>query len=891
MNRYLAFISYRHTGRDSAAAGALRRGLESFHAGKRSALPRVRKVFRDTDELPTSSDLGADIENALRESGWLIAVCSEDYTGSRWCLSEIRRFIAMGRKDRILPVLISGTPETAMPEEIRDLEPAADLRNSSRLKREAAGCVHLLLGRMSGEDPDELLNSQRRFRMARTAAGAAALAAAVFGFALYANHTADVIAGNNLKIGAATGEALAAREEAIRERNSALLNQAEYTAVTCRNLLAEDDTDGAIRTALGGLPEDLHGEEPVSNDLLGVLQTALSIRKPAYSRVSSTPLDFRVTDCDSLSTRSGLLTLSGEGITALNLNDGSLSAPGSDMGESIAGLVEKGLALGYRHVIGLNSGPAGYAVFYDPGKPVCTVSGAYTLNGEPFRADRVVHNGTEAYFLAWHGGEKPEAALFRADEPEAAALLQNEGEIVSAVYIDEKRIAAADSTGALAVYSSRDGAVLYTAETDCRFIQSCKDSSQYLFAITTEGGICCLEKDDGRTVWTVQPESPAVYLDCCRKRDGILAVCEDGARLYSMSGGTLKQAFPGTEGAVLAYWDNGTSGIRFVLVAEDRAERYEYDWNSDEDLWVSMALNHPEMPSGSFLCWSADGRYLYLERGGDIGKWDAGTGECLWVSPGGWGDYSSSLAKPRMSADGSAFWRQTKGGTGLEKISAENGEILFTAEQTAGKYFPMPDESPDRTKGLIVTNEYSHELVVIDAETGRKLWQTDLYETDRPAAYSAAFTEDSEQVWLRLMLRNPDGLTVTWVLRRYAAADGTLLREDRFGDREDPLYAQFDALTAGGAKTERIRFDFCGEAAWKAGAAVRRVEDNALLIDGEAICAGSGIGSSNIDLNIAPGGGSICLSGPAPYPPLLIHPQGADALAEKAKERTGGDTP
>ena len=33
-----------------------------------------------------------------------------------------------GRKDRILPVLLSGTPETAVPEEVRDLPLAADLR-------------------------------------------------------------------------------------------------------------------------------------------------------------------------------------------------------------------------------------------------------------------------------------------------------------------------------------------------------------------------------------------------------------------------------------------------------------------------------------------------------------------------------------------------------------------------------------------------------------------------------------------------------------------------------------------------------------------------------------------------------------------------------------------
>ena len=89
MGKYLAFISYRHQPGDSDAALRLRKGLESFHLPKDCPLPKKRTVFRDTDELPTSSDLGSDIENALRDSGWLIALCSEEYVLSRWCRREI----------------------------------------------------------------------------------------------------------------------------------------------------------------------------------------------------------------------------------------------------------------------------------------------------------------------------------------------------------------------------------------------------------------------------------------------------------------------------------------------------------------------------------------------------------------------------------------------------------------------------------------------------------------------------------------------------------------------------------------------------------------------------------------------------------------------------------
>ena len=127
--RYLAFISYRHKDKDRQVSALLRKGLENHRLPSGCPLDRKRKVFRDTDELPTSSDLGADIENALKDSEWLIALCSEEYIQSKWCQREIEDWVSSGRKERILPVLISGTPETAIPESIRDIEPAGDLRS------------------------------------------------------------------------------------------------------------------------------------------------------------------------------------------------------------------------------------------------------------------------------------------------------------------------------------------------------------------------------------------------------------------------------------------------------------------------------------------------------------------------------------------------------------------------------------------------------------------------------------------------------------------------------------------------------------------------------------------------------------------------------------------
>ena len=95
MNKYLAFISYRHQPESLDAAVRIRKGLEGHHLPADCPLPKHRKVFRDTDELPTSTDLGTDIENALHGSGYLIALCTEEYVHSRWCLREVEVFLEL----------------------------------------------------------------------------------------------------------------------------------------------------------------------------------------------------------------------------------------------------------------------------------------------------------------------------------------------------------------------------------------------------------------------------------------------------------------------------------------------------------------------------------------------------------------------------------------------------------------------------------------------------------------------------------------------------------------------------------------------------------------------------------------------------------------------------
>lgn len=65
MDNYLAFISYRHQKLDQNVSYLIRRYLESFRLPSSCPIPKRRKCFRDTDELPTSTDLGYILNRAI----------------------------------------------------------------------------------------------------------------------------------------------------------------------------------------------------------------------------------------------------------------------------------------------------------------------------------------------------------------------------------------------------------------------------------------------------------------------------------------------------------------------------------------------------------------------------------------------------------------------------------------------------------------------------------------------------------------------------------------------------------------------------------------------------------------------------------------------------------
>ncbi len=195
--RYWAFISYSHA--DAAWAGWLHRALESYRIpGPLVGLPiaagsvpaRLRPVFRDRDELPTSGDLGFTIEEALRQSWCLVVVCSMAAAKSRWVDAEVEAFRKLGRGDRIHCLIVDGEPGSVelecFPPALAgalggrasepvgaDVRPSGDGRSNARLKL-VAGILGLRFDKFIRRE------QQRRHRVMWLVTLASILAAVLF---------------------------------------------------------------------------------------------------------------------------------------------------------------------------------------------------------------------------------------------------------------------------------------------------------------------------------------------------------------------------------------------------------------------------------------------------------------------------------------------------------------------------------------------------------------------------------------------------------------------------------------------------------------------------------------------------------------------------------------
>lgn len=195
---------------------------------------RIFPVFRDREELASSSSLGGNIQNALRQSRALIVICSPRAAASRWVNEEVKLYKSMGREDRVFCLIADGEPyappDSGLLEcfpkavlhrlnaqgELSDepAEPiAADAREGKDGKRNAL--LKLIAG-IVGVPYDELRQRERQRQIRQRVRLAASIAAGALAAVLIYVAVADV--GVNVPLGETIRTSLDRQELSVFRR-------------------------------------------------------------------------------------------------------------------------------------------------------------------------------------------------------------------------------------------------------------------------------------------------------------------------------------------------------------------------------------------------------------------------------------------------------------------------------------------------------------------------------------------------------------------------------------------------------------------------------------------------------------------------------------------------
>lgn len=278
IQHYDAFISYRHAETDSQVAVALHRKLERFRLPKnlRKNYPKERwkinRVFRDQDELPLADNLSDPIEAAIRNSDFLIVICTPRLPESKWCAREIELFKSIHGQDHIMAILAEGEPEESFPEAIcyRDIETtdengqtvtvresveplAADVRADSPRKRNKLcdDAVLRMVAPMYGLGYDDLKQRHREQKIRRIAAISAIAAGIFFVFGM-------VCMFLTMKIHSQKTVIEQQHEELQTQYTKEQIKFAESMTVVSDTLMQEGRQKDAVYAVYNAMPHDLN---------------------------------------------------------------------------------------------------------------------------------------------------------------------------------------------------------------------------------------------------------------------------------------------------------------------------------------------------------------------------------------------------------------------------------------------------------------------------------------------------------------------------------------------------------------------------------------------------------------------------------------------------------
>ena len=293
---YDAFISYRHGDLDDYVATRLHKKLETYRLPKRIAKQvgsrKLTRVFRDREELMSSSSLGDELEGALEQSRYLILVASSRTLDSPWVIKELTTFKAMHGAEHILILMIEGKVEQIIPDFLRvntrtyeengqlitveeKVEPlATDIRADSKkeIGRKLDEEILRLIAPIVGCRYDDLKQRHKERRRKKFIGLALAFILLLGGF------------------GAFNGWRVWQIEEQMRSK---LATQSRALADQSLRLLEKGDRMKAILVAKEALPKNFDSpERPLMDEVLYALSQALYVYKYDFRLVPEKTLDY-----------------------------------------------------------------------------------------------------------------------------------------------------------------------------------------------------------------------------------------------------------------------------------------------------------------------------------------------------------------------------------------------------------------------------------------------------------------------------------------------------------------------------------------------------------------------------------------------------------------------
>jgi len=300
--KFDAFISYRHSELDKTIAEKLHKMLETYRipgpVAKRYGKKKLGRVFRDREELPTSSNLAENIEQALKSSEYLIVICSPRTPHSQWVRKEIETFAELHGHDRILALLIEGEHQESFPEPLRfarkkvvgadgqvsevlvEVEPlAADIRgqNLGAMKKTLKTEILRLLAPIIGCGFDDLKQRHKERMIKRVATVSLSLALFFLAFGSFSTYQALLIKQKS--------EEIAQKSEQLKQQvDKTLRGQSLFLASKSEELLKRGDRMLAVLAAKEALPKNWEElDRPYVEEAEYALSEALYVYRPQQS--------------------------------------------------------------------------------------------------------------------------------------------------------------------------------------------------------------------------------------------------------------------------------------------------------------------------------------------------------------------------------------------------------------------------------------------------------------------------------------------------------------------------------------------------------------------------------------------------------------------------------